>query len=147
MSIYHDFEAIKSMAQYHAKEHKVNYNVILMNPVDGEFGPGSTYEFVQDSYFNKERPNAKLLYKTDDDPELVEAEYTSPDDVPPHDPIMSLFAPEPMYITNPYKREEEWPSIPRQRVEQVVGKGDGVLRNQPCACGSGKKYKKCCQSK
>jgi preprotein translocase subunit SecA len=27
---------------------------------------------------------------------------------------------------------------------QVVRKSDKVGRNEPCPCGSGKKYKKCC---
>jgi preprotein translocase subunit SecA len=29
------------------------------------------------------------------------------------------------------------------QVKQVI-KGDKVGRNDPCPCGSGKKYKKCC---
>ena len=32
----------------------------------------------------------------------------------------------------------------RQPVQQVVRTGDKVGRNDPCPCGSGKKYKKCC---
>jgi preprotein translocase subunit SecA len=31
-----------------------------------------------------------------------------------------------------------------QQVQQVVRSGDKVGRNDPCPCGSGKKYKKCC---
>jgi preprotein translocase subunit SecA len=31
-----------------------------------------------------------------------------------------------------------------QQVQQVVRTGDKVGRNDPCPCGSGKKYKKCC---
>lgn len=30
------------------------------------------------------------------------------------------------------------------RVEQVVRNGHKIHRNDPCHCGSGKKYKKCC---
>ena len=30
------------------------------------------------------------------------------------------------------------------QVQQVVRSGDKVGRNDPCPCGSGKKYKKCC---
>jgi preprotein translocase subunit SecA len=30
-----------------------------------------------------------------------------------------------------------------QQVQQIV-RGDKVGRNDPCPCGSGKKYKKCC---
>jgi len=29
-------------------------------------------------------------------------------------------------------------------VQQIVRAGDKVGRNDPCPCGSGKKYKKCC---
>jgi uncharacterized protein YecA (UPF0149 family) len=31
--------------------------------------------------------------------------------------------------------------------EQTVVKGEQVGRNDPCPCGSGKKYKKCCLGK
>jgi preprotein translocase subunit SecA len=31
-----------------------------------------------------------------------------------------------------------------QPVQQVVRGGDKIGRNDPCPCGSGKKYKKCC---
>jgi preprotein translocase subunit SecA len=30
------------------------------------------------------------------------------------------------------------------QVQQVVRSGDKIGRNDPCPCGSGKKYKKCC---
>ena len=31
-----------------------------------------------------------------------------------------------------------------QQVQQVVRSGEKIGRNDPCPCGSGKKYKKCC---
>ena len=34
-----------------------------------------------------------------------------------------------------------------QTVQQVVRSGDKIGRNDPCPCGSGKKYKKCCGAK
>jgi hypothetical protein len=69
MSIHHNLEKIKTIAISYANEHDCNYNIILMNPNDtGEFDSevGSTYEIVVDSYFEKPRPHAKLLFKTDD---------------------------------------------------------------------------------
>lgn len=33
---------------------------------------------------------------------------------------------------------------PVQKVETVVHEGPRIGRNDPCPCGSGKKYKKCC---
>jgi len=41
-----------------------------------------------------------------------------------------------------YDLRDLWKNI-GPRVEQVV-KGEGAGRNDPCPCGSGKKYKKCC---
>jgi preprotein translocase subunit SecA len=35
------------------------------------------------------------------------------------------------------------PPVP-QKPSTVVREGDKVGRNDPCPCGSGKKYKKCC---
>lgn len=69
MNIYHNLPAILEVAQHYAKQHDCNYNVILCNPDDeGKFNrsAGSTYEFVRDSYFDKDRPNVILLHKTDD---------------------------------------------------------------------------------
>ena len=39
-------------------------------------------------------------------------------------------------------RAEENADVPR--VETVVHEGPRIGRNDPCPCGSGKKYKKCC---
>jgi preprotein translocase subunit SecA len=33
---------------------------------------------------------------------------------------------------------------PRERTQPVVRQGKKIGRNDPCPCGSGKKYKKCC---
>ncbi len=51
-------------------------------------------------------------------------------------------APKPT-VTPPRKREEllDRKPIPFLRTERQVG------RNDPCPCGSGKKFKKCCMSK
>lgn len=68
MSIHHNLKQIKLVADYYAQHHKCNYNVIILNPdSDGKYNreAGSTYEFVRDSYFEKDRPNAILIYKTD----------------------------------------------------------------------------------
>jgi hypothetical protein len=51
MSIHTNLDQIKLVAKNYAEKHNVRYNVILLNPVDGNFGDGSTYEFVTDSYF------------------------------------------------------------------------------------------------
>lgn len=74
MDIHHDLEKMKLVAKAKAQEHNCNYNVIIMNPNSkGEFdlSEGSTYEMVRDSYFEKERPNAVLVCKTDDMEEVV----------------------------------------------------------------------------
>lgn len=66
--IHTDLEKIKIVAMYHAKQHGINYNIIILNPNDkGEFdfASGSTYEYVTDSYLKKERNNIKLLITTD----------------------------------------------------------------------------------
>lgn len=69
MSIYHNLEQMKLVAVAKAKEHNCNYNIIMLNPDEhGTFSlsAGSTYEMVADSYFDKPRPDAILLHKTDD---------------------------------------------------------------------------------
>jgi len=67
--VHNDIQLMTYYALNNAKNHNCNYNVIIMNPNEsGEFdtNAGSTYECVRDSYFEKPRPNAKLLFKTDD---------------------------------------------------------------------------------
>ena len=63
-TIHRNLEAVVIVAKHEAKEHNCNYNIILMNPVEGELGDSSTYEMVTDSYFEKERPNVKLIATT-----------------------------------------------------------------------------------
>ena len=36
------------------------------------------------------------------------------------------------------------PGEPDKAVDPIVNRGPKVGRNDPCSCGSGKKYKKCC---
>ncbi|HEY0029152.1 MAG TPA: hypothetical protein VGC65_00225 [Bacteroidia bacterium] len=69
MEIHSNLEQLKLVAIEHAKAHGCNYNIIIHNPdAEGKFNEasGSTYEYVADSYFEKDRPNAKLLHRTDD---------------------------------------------------------------------------------
>ena len=49
-------------------------------------------------------------------------------------------APADMRFSAPFK------SAQRQKPQTMVRKGEKVGRNDPCPCGSGKKYKKCCGS-
>jgi hypothetical protein len=45
---------------------------------------------------------------------------------------------EPMFSQEPLNYVDDGPTMPLVRIEPKVG------RNDPCPCGSGKKYKKCC---
>ncbi len=51
-----------------------------------------------------------------------------------------LAPPADMRFSAPFK------SAQRQKPQTMVRKGEKVGRNDPCPCGSGKKYKKCCGS-
>ena len=42
------------------------------------------------------------------------------------------------------KLQERIDVMKETRVQQVIRKGQKIHRNDPCPCGSGKKYKKCC---
>ena len=68
MDIHKSLDMITLVAKKHAQDHRCNYNIIISNPdKQGLFDPEcSTYEYVADSYFEKPRPNAKLLYTTDE---------------------------------------------------------------------------------
>ena len=139
--IYKDFESIKTVALHYAKEHKCNYNVILLNPEeDGSAGPRSTYEFVADSYFEKDRPNVILLFKTDEERDEDTAIEERAEEFllrGNHDPYM---------ITNPYAGLEKMYRIP-PKPSQYIRPEPKINRNAPCPCESGLKYKKCCGSK
>ncbi|MBI4668280.1 MAG: SEC-C domain-containing protein [Elusimicrobia bacterium] len=43
--------------------------------------------------------------------------------------------------------EKPAPEQPQQKVQQVVNQDQKIGRNDPCSCGSGKKFKKCCALK
>ena len=51
-------------------------------------------------------------------------------------------------LTAPYEAADEFEPLPQQRSASVApgstGPSGKVGRNEPCPCGSGKKYKKCC---
>lgn len=42
--------------------------------------------------------------------------------------------------------DEGYDYVPSQPIEPTVNEGPKIKRNDPCPCGSGKKYKKCCIS-
>lgn len=155
-NIHHDLEAITMVAVELAKEHRCNYNISLVNPNEnGEFSmdAGSTYEFLADSYFEKDRPRVKIIHKTDD---LIAAEPKptkgSFEDVYPEE-HRALTAPRTFPISNPYGRQrEERVHDSGVRRHELIADGSKpyvrgeakVGRNDACTCGSGKKFKKCC---
>lgn len=153
MDVHHDLEAITEVAKHHAKEHGVNYNIIIHNPDEnGEFQDGSTYEFVADSYFEKERPNVKLLHKTDD---LLADEIQPPDVKELEMELMGNSARGKTTFIPPesFKEVREMSELVSQmgmggsfgtKHEPYVNPLPKIGRNEPCPCGSGKKYKKCC---
>lgn len=136
--IYKDYEAIKQIALHYAKEHKCNYNVIIHSPnEDGTFGPESTYEFVTDSYFEKERPFDKIIFKTDDEPkELAEIIEQNEYDAT----IGKLFHVDSLIGSHKFGVPETTYSRP----DTYVREQPKIGRNDTCMCGSGKKYKNCC---
>lgn len=44
----------------------------------------------------------------------------------------------------PPKKKSRWVPRTTRVSRQIVNKGRAVGRNEPCPCGSGRKYKKCC---
>ena len=42
------------------------------------------------------------------------------------------------------KRDGQWFFLDGKLVQEPVRAGEKIGRNDPCTCGSGKKYKKCC---
>lgn len=146
MSVYKNLEAMTDVALHNAKEHGCNYNVIIHNHVDGDFHPErSTYECVTDSYFEKERPNVRLVYTTDDlMKNKLQDEVNKPEYIDP-------FAPDPMWITNPYTDsyldyQDYIHDMPQRRPAQFVREESKIGNNDVCPkCDSGKKYKKCCK--
>ncbi len=71
---HYNLESMKLVALDAARQYDCKYTIIICNPDDnGKFSAsaGSTYEMVQDSYFEKERPNITVV--TDTDKLLTEA--------------------------------------------------------------------------
>lgn len=152
MNVYKDLDAMTQVALHNAKDHRCNYNVILMNPDEnGEFNMDySTYEFVADSYFEKERPNAKLLFTTGE--LLLQEQVDKTEAVEYYKSISSQFDPEPFMIHNTYKEKymdfaEQHANYGSLRSSQppYVREVRKIGNNELCPCDSGKKYKKCCK--
>jgi hypothetical protein len=139
MDIHKNLEAIINVAKYHAKEHNCNYNIILMNgDENGNPTSYSTYEYVADSYFNKERSNALLLYKTDD---LLKDENNNVYEKEVFSILDSLSNDKSYTYINPYDIVHDFP----QRHNPYIRESKKINNNDLCSCGSGKKYKKCCK--
>jgi hypothetical protein len=67
INIYKNFEAITQVAIHFAKKDKCNYNIVINNPVNGEFDfAESTYEFVRDGYLPSIPATTIVITKTDD---------------------------------------------------------------------------------
>lgn len=56
----------------------------------------------------------------------------------PVDEVEEDFPDEPVLVQEPPPYYDDGPTMPLVRIEPKIG------RNDPCPCGSGKKYKKCC---
>lgn len=143
--IHKNLEAIKNVALYYAEIHNCNYNIILMNPnEDGTPSDSSTYEYVADSYFEKERPNVLLLFKTDD----ILNKGKTIDEIREENYQIEIDR-----LTNfDNTHVNQYLQLMR---DDLMGEGFSrgityvretpkIGRNEPCSCGSGKKYKKCC---
>ena len=151
MNIHHRLEDIKMVSIHNAKEHGCNYTVFIHNPDEnGEFSleHGSTYESVIDTYWDKPRPNAKILFRTDD--LFAEEEFNaildqSNDYIYQYGHEINKFIKQirdTTYHDNiyndllPHKKPFGTPVEVRTEPK--------IQRNESCPCGSGKKYKKCC---
>jgi len=162
-SIYQDLDLVREIAILKAKEHGCNYTIILCNPVDSELGEGSTYEFVADSYFDKDRPNCIKLDTTDiliknqkahqniatighiDHGKSALAAALMACESSIVNPMSHPDSNGTSFIENTYKDVESgYPGMFRTQVPQYIRDEPKIGRNNPCSCGSGKKYKKCC---
>jgi hypothetical protein len=131
MSMSKDLETITIAAIHYAKEHNCNYNIIIKNPEDKGFGDDSTYEYVNDSYFDEDR-NCVILDRTDEILGLHKVEeYVEPKEE---------FVKARTTIITPGN-----PKLPRkQKKATVIPISGKPRRNGFCPCGSGLKYKRCC---
>lgn len=138
-NIRHNLSEMKEVALYYARQHRCNYNTILLNPnEDGEFDlkNGSTYENVVDSFFEKERPNATIVFKTDDVLKPV---------------VETIDTPIPYKARNieykPSNIQYDFFGSRKKRVAVRTGVkyfgGVRIENNDSCPCKSGKKFKNC----
>lgn len=212
MDVHKDLESIKLVATEYAKKHNCRYIIIIHNPVDDKFDPiRSTYEYVADSWFDKERSNYKIVCDTDElimeesngewikyregayqkeecdiklhdgsvilhlypnagkfnkmcgnqektytEEEVAEVRYpeyylkdlckgncnNDRDEIPNIGPDLS-----PHYIQTFDDMNDmmgKYGIFPSVHVPQYIRESPKIQRNEPCPCGSGKKYKKCC---
>ena len=56
-------------------------------------------------------------------------------------------APSPTDISQQQQAAIDGSQGPTRKIEPIRNRGERVGRNDPCPCGSGKKYKNCCMRK
>lgn len=150
MSVYHNREEMTMMAKHLAVEHNCNYNIILRNPdLEGQFQLGSTYEMVADSYFDKDRPNVKLLDKTDDLLRAAEPTTVTEVDVPNIDGSFpcSLASYDDVYTITRHQNSYDKSNMSKTERDAIIVPVRNTAkthRNQLCPCNSGMKFKRCC---
>lgn len=93
----------------------INESLKKENPIE---------DMTEDTMVNLEYDCEKLYYN------MVEAKAEWLYELPEWDALLT-----------PEKRKELYKA---QKISGTVVKGNKVGRNDPCPCGSGKKYKKCC---
>lgn len=117
----------KSTVQSYAKKFSVD-PIIMMGFLDGINdslkSPNKLEELQADSEVSLSYDN-ELLYKN-----MVEAKADWLYNLPEWDPVI------------PKERRRQL--YKEQKSSKTVVKGPKIGRNDPCPCGSGKKYKKCC---
>jgi len=138
--IHKDLKAISDIAMAYSLKHNCNYNVIILNPVNGEFDiNSSTYEYVIDSYFDKERPNVIVVSKTDDS---LQSDLGSRDLYGTTD-IGNQYHHTYLDFKTNSRFDDFILSKPNQYT--YIRSTPKLSNNDTCHCGSELKYKKCCK--
>jgi preprotein translocase subunit SecA len=137
MDIHKDLDSIMLVAEHCSKEHKCNYTVINH--------ANTTYEYVTDSYFEKERPNCEIIHKFEYKEETLEEKESNSlieglylEAAKRHTRDIALF--EEMKYSHLSNEEINADILPVRNSKDDPKIG----RNETCPCGSGKKYKHCC---
>jgi transposase-like protein len=129
---------VREEAESHVTDSFAAIHAILTNPDASDSARLNAAKYIIDKASTPPPPKPEVIYHPQNLPEIVHSNAQSP--APETSAASAAAPPEP-------KKPEIVHSNAQTAASQTVRSGPKVGRNEPCPCGSGLKFKRCCLGK